>query len=89
MSETTVAEKYQKHGVEVIVYPLQDGHDHYSIGFFSLPDAEGNQEQLGAGYKGLDNGHICIMRCPSCMKENYANHIATGFCAWCSISFND
>lgn len=36
----------------------------------------------GYGWRGED-GSLCLIRCPSCGRENWAPAISSGRCAWC------
>jgi len=42
----------------------------------------------GHGYKG-QNGKLCMAKCFSCGKDNWAPLISTGNCAWCDYSPNE
>ncbi len=44
-------------------------------------------KQQGFGYT-IDNGHICIIRCPFCDRENYSMNVPTGLCTWCGFNAN-
>ena len=35
-----------------------------------------------------DDGHILLMRCPKCDRENYALAVADGVCCWCGYDAN-
>lgn len=39
----------------------------------------------GTGYI-EEGGKICMIRCFSCGKENYAPSVASGKCAWCNYN---
>lgn len=41
----------------------------------------------GFGYKDR-TGHICMIRCFECGRENYAIAVAAGQCAWCGHNPN-
>lgn len=41
----------------------------------------------GFGYK-TKEGKICMVRCFSCGKENYAMTVSSGICAWCGYDAN-
>lgn len=30
-----------------------------------------------------DDGHLFLVRCPACRRENYGPAVASGQCAWC------
>lgn len=84
---TTATDTFEKNGVIVKVWPAREGYDSADVSFFD-PKTD---EQVGSGYKALDDGSIKIMRCPmpKCRRENYAMAVSSGTCAWCAISFND
>lgn len=44
-------------------------------------------EDKGNGYL-ADSGLICMIRCFSCGKENWAMSVAAGHCAWCGFDPN-
>lgn len=33
-------------------------------------------------------GKICLVKCPKCMRENYAMSVLAGICAWCGFDAN-
>lgn len=33
-----------------------------------------------------DNGHILLIRCPKCKRENYALSVIDGVCCWCGYN---
>lgn len=39
-------------------------------------------------YQGKRSGLVCIERCPSCHKENWAMAVASGQCAMCGFNPN-
>ena len=39
-------------------------------------------ENKGEVFYGED-GHSFVVRCPECLRENYAMSVATGQCCWC------
>lgn len=44
----------------------------------------------GFGYKPKREGSkICLIRCPSCDRENYVMAVSEGVCAWCGYDPND
>lgn len=45
-------------------------------------------QDQGMGYK-TDKGTVCMIRCFSCGKENYALVVAHGYCAWCGFNPNE
>lgn len=42
-------------------------------------------EDQGGNFRGAD-GKPYVVRCPSCLKENWAPAVASGRCAWCGWS---
>lgn len=34
------------------------------------------------------DGHVYLVRCPECHKENWAPSVASGVCAWCGYDAN-
>lgn len=46
---------------------------------------------VGHGFipkKGERKGHICIVRCPACERENYSMNVSSGYCTWCPFNAN-
>lgn len=42
----------------------------------------------GYGYKTEEDGHICMIRCFECGKENYGMTVSSGLCEWCRHDAN-
>lgn len=53
--------------------PHKPGHDHVTVRY--------NGKFIG--FKGLKSDRICVERCGSCGKENYAMAVLSGQCCWC------
>jgi hypothetical protein len=44
---------------------------------------------IGSGYQGKKpDSLICIMKCPKCLRENYAPVVSSGKCAFCDFNPN-
>jgi ribosomal protein L37E len=41
----------------------------------------------GHGYQ-REDGTLCMIRCFSCGRENYALSVSSGLCAWCGHDAN-
>ena len=46
------------------------------------------RKDKGFGYK-TDNGLVCMQRCFTCGRENWAPIVSSGQCAWCGYNPND
>lgn len=47
---------------------------------------------FGYGYiakKDNPDKKICLVKCPSCNKENYAMAVVSGVCSWCGFDSNE
>ena len=62
-------------------FPFNDGYDSNDVDFLI------KEVVVGKGYRGKD-GKLHIMRCPQCLRENYAMQVGTGLCAWCGLDSN-
>lgn len=40
--------------------------------------------------KGLfGRGKVYLIRCPKCLRENYAINVSSGICTWCGYNGNE
>ena len=61
------------------IYIKPDGYDH-----------DGVQAGKGSGYMTRSKPlRVCMERCFSCGRENYALAVPSGHCAWCKFDAND
>lgn len=35
-----------------------------------------------------EDGSLALVKCPNCLKENYALNVLTGICTWCGYDVN-
>ncbi len=50
-----------------------------------------DKKHVGSGFickEGERKGHICVLRCPACQRENYGMNVLSGFCTWCPFDAN-
>ena len=43
---------------------------------------------VGSGFIEKNSGHIGLIRCPECHRENYAPNVSSGICSSCGFDAN-
>ena len=66
-----------------VITPQPPDHDSDRV-HWQLPDGK----EVGFGYVDRERGRIGLIKCPKCLRENYAVAVADGICAFCGFNAN-
>jgi hypothetical protein len=64
-----------------IIRKTDEGYENDDVIFKNKKD-----EQVGYAFLDKKNKKVGLVRCPSCIRENYASSINTGRCSWCGFN---
>ena len=70
--------------MEIEIIKLGKEYDHDRV--YWLDDTG---KRIGLGYRGKKKRSIGLIRCPRCLKENYAINVSLGICTWCGFDANN